>query len=200
MHFLILHHHSYYHPLKCSDFPIWSPPTPGIVILEAGDDDAAREMKLELYNFLPEPGCALATQARTLGPPGPGARPTFTTTIRPLPLSPLTLTLPCRPPRGGCPDPMQCSLQCCRLSVHVYTHEQNRIGPSKAVMMEHWSIGDQQVLFCWRELHCFTSPWLRLGWGEWSQAALPPPAAGALNCGQAGNFATISRECNLKRF
>ena len=72
-------------------------------------------------------------------------------------------------------------LQTLSTRVHTWTKQDWAQQGRDDGALEHWGPAGPVLL----ELHCFTSPWLRLGWGEWSQAALPPPAAGALNCGQA---------------
>ena len=102
------------------------------------------------------------------------------------------ICLPCRPPRGPCPDPMQCSLQCCRLTVQVYTWRvRNRIGPSKA-QDDGGTLGPGPVL-----LELLTSPWLRPGQelqrGDWSQNLAPPSHKLQVQWTAAPNFATISR-------
>ena len=90
------------------------PPTRArLVLFQTGAETDDAEMKHELCNFLPRPdpgaGCGQDTLA------GPAARPTFTTTIW------LPSSLPCTPPRGPCPDPMQGSLQTSVLQTAVCT-------------------------------------------------------------------------------
>lgn len=146
-------------------------------------DDARREMKLELYNFLPRPDPGVAHRPGQCLP-RPVARPTFT----------LTILLPPPPPHL---PPLQTSTWSLSWPHAVLTavlqtectHEEleTGLGPARPKVME-------ELRTC---RSCFVGASLHLGsgqelqGGDWSQA--PPRHKLQVHWTAAPNFATISR-------
>ena len=150
-------------------------------------DDARREMKLELYNFLPRPDPGVAHRPGQCLP-RPVARPTFTSTI----------LLP--PPPSHLP-PLQTSTWSLSWPHTVLTAELHTVHMNS--WKQDWA--QQGPRWCRNSgtcRSCFVGGSLHLGsdlarscmqGGDWSQTQAPPRHKLQVQWTAAPNFATISR-------